>query len=144
MEQKLGTFINKNGGTFTMPIVEKEDVSVLEGGYLITKDGQDHDIVLSEHLNKYECRKTPAYYDTAKAFTILVSDGNIVYIGRKMGDNLNIVEGAYIVLMPYEDLTEEQEEAVNILKKTNIGKVFKRKIVPLSFIHLDSTIYEFK
>ena len=29
MEQKLGTFINKNGGTFTMPIVEKEDVSVL-------------------------------------------------------------------------------------------------------------------
>lgn len=144
MEQKLGTFINKNGGTFTMPIVEKEDVSVLEGGYLITKDGQDHDIALSEYLNKYECRKTPVYYDTAKAFTILVNDGNIVYIGRKMGDNLNIVEGAYIVLMPYEDLTEEQEEAVDILKKSNIGKVFKREIVPLTFIHLDSTMYEFK
>lgn len=152
MEQKLGTFINKNGGTFTMPIVEKEDVSVLEGGYLITKDGQfipvkdgqDHDKVFNEYLNKYECRETPVHYDTAKAFTILVNDGNIVYMGRKMGDNLNTIEGAYIVLMPYEDLTEEQEEAIDILKKSNVGKVFKREIVPLTFIHLDSTMYEFK
>ena len=152
MGQKLGTFINKNGGTFTMPIVEKEDVSVLEGGYLITKDGQfipvkdgqDHDKVFNEYLNKYECRETPVHYDTAKAFTILVNDGNIVYMGRKMGDNLNTIEGAYIVLMPYEDLTEEQEEAIDILKKSNVGKVFKREIVPLTFIHLDSTMYEFK
>ena len=152
MGQKLGTFINKNGGTFTMPIVEKEDVSVLEGGYLITKDGQfipvkdgqDHDKVFNEYLNKYECRETPVHYDTAKAFTILVNDGNIIYMGRKMGDNLNTIEGAYIVLMPYEDLTEEQEEAIDILKKSNIGKVFKREIVPLTFIHLDSTMYEFK
>ena len=106
MGQKLGTFINKNGGTFTMPIVEKEDVSVLEGGYLITKDGQfipvkdgqDHDKVFNEYLNKYECRETPIHYDTAKAFTILV----------------------------------------------NVGKVFKREIVPLTFIHLDSTMYELK
>ena len=152
MEQKLGTFINKNGGTFTMPIVEKEDVSVLEGGYLITKDGQfipvkdgqDHDIVFSEYLNKYECRETPVHYDTAKAFTILVNDGNIVYIGKKMRDNLNTIEGTYIVIMPYEDLTEEQEEAIDILKKSNVGKVFKREIVPLTFIYLDSTMYEFK
>ena len=152
MEQKLGTFINKNGGTFTMPIVEKEDVSVLEGGYLITKDGQfipvkdgqDHDKVFNEYLNKYECRETPVHYDTPKAFTILVNDGNIVYMGRKKGDNLNTIEGAYIVLMPYEDLTEEQEEAIDILKKSNVGKVFKREIVPLTFIYLDSTMYEFK
>ena len=81
-----------------MPIVDKEDVSVLEGGYLITKDGQDHDKVFNEYLNKYECRETPIHYDTAKAFTILV----------------------------------------------NVGKVFKREIVPLTFIHLDSTMYEFK
>ena len=152
MEQKLGTFINKNGGTFTMPIVEKEDVSVLEGGYLITKDGQfipvkdgqDHDKEFNEYLNKYECRETPVHYDTAKAFTILVNDGIIVHMGRKMGDNLNTIEGAYIVLMPYEDLTEEQEEAIDILKKSNVGKVFKGEIVPLTFIHLDSTMYEFK
>ena len=152
MEQKLGTFKDIKGGTFTMPITEKEDVSVLEGGYLITKDGQfipvkdgqNHEEVFNEYLNKYECRETSVHYDTAKAFTILVNDGNIVYMGRKMGDNLNTIEGAYIVIMPYEDLTEEQEEAIDILKKSNVGKVFKREIVPLTFIHLDSTMYEFK
>ena len=125
MEQKLGTFINKNGGTFTMPIVEKEDVSVLEGGYLITKDGQfipvkdgqDHDKVFNEYLNKYECRETPVHYDTPKAFTILVNDGNIVYMGRKMGDNLNTIEGAYIVLMPYEDLTGKTFGRYKVLEK---------------------------
>ena len=46
--------------------------------------------------------------------------------------------------MPYEDLTEEQEEAIDILKKSNVGKVVKGEIVPLTFIHLDSTMYEFK
>ena len=63
-----------------MPITEKEYVSVLEGVYLITKDGQfipvkdgqNHEEVFNEYLNKYECRETQVLYDITKAFTILV------------------------------------------------------------------------
>ena len=55
----LGIFYDKHGGTFRMPVVPDTDISVLEGGYLITtdgqfipvKDGQDHDSVFSEYIN---------------------------------------------------------------------------------------------
>ena len=46
--------------------------------------------------------------------------------------------------MPYEDLTEEQEEAIDILKKSNVGKVFKKEKITITFIYLDSNMYEFK
>lgn len=146
----MGVFINKNGDKFKMTTAKDFEISVLEGGYLITKDGQfipvkddqDHSDIFSQYINKFYGATQPRHYETTEAIVTVVNDGNIVYMGKKFGDNpLNVV-GAFIILLPYEELTPEQKEALRKLISTNVGKVFKNPIVNLTCEYLDGTSAE--
>lgn len=93
-EKDLIQVFDYNGNPFYMIGSSLEDVSILEGGYIITPDGkfikvlddQDHDSVFSLYINNYLGKPdSHELYGSAECSKILNNFGHIVYYGVKVG-----------------------------------------------------------
>ncbi len=104
-----------------------EDVSILEGGYIITPDGkfikvldgQDHDSVFSLYINNYLGKPgSNELYGSAECSKILNNFNHIVYYGIKVG---------YL-----QAINNPKYEVLNYLKEESIAKM-SRGLGVLSF-----------
>ena len=116
-----------NNNSFEMEETEKEYISVLAEGYIITKDGSflcvghnDHSDIFSTYLANY--LEKPGYFkQTTDAAKEICELGNVTYFGVRLGDKVkdtSMTSGHGVLVLPTE-LTENQEEAVVNLLKTN-------------------------
>ncbi|MBR2587608.1 MAG: hypothetical protein IKF82_04185 [Bacilli bacterium] len=142
----MGVFTDKNGKSFSMVTSEDSDLSVLEPGYIITRDGQfipvsyteDHADVFTQYINKYNCDNK--YYSTSEGLKFLVGHGNVVYLGCRLKNN-NDIRGEFVLVIPDEEIgvSEEQIEALRKFKATNVSAWSNSPKVYLKWTYYDDS-----
>ena len=123
-----------NGNFFEVNISTKNEVSVLNPGYLIGKDGdfiavppeEDHSPFLSELLSKFTEKEFVYYMNNMKAIREFVDLGFVVYLGMRVSDVIAsgsgmTMEGFGIFFTPDDIsvLTQAQRNACKLLLQTN-------------------------
>lgn len=85
---------NINEESFLYHVANKNEISILNAGYIITPDGDfievkdtdSHGIIFSDYLNKYLDRNTTKTIDVLEASKELNLLNHIVYLGIKTED----------------------------------------------------------
>ncbi len=130
------TLSNINGSSFHAEVSEPNEISVLEGGYIITpngyfipvKDNEDHADKFTSYLVQYLEDFKYHNLNSIEAAKVLSSLGHIVYFGLKMKDNQNIfcekngmTDGYAVVLLPsnLDMVTIAQKSSIISLLNTN-------------------------
>lgn len=134
MEKILKNII---GEEFLYDVANKNEISILNAGYIITpagdfievKDSDSHNIIFLNYLNKYLNTKLSSKLDVLEASKELTNLNHIVYLGIKTEDikqtysNKNSPGGGFaIFILPnaYEStITSEQKESCLQLISTN-------------------------
>ena len=123
MEEKQ--YLSINGNPFIYRNTDIQWISPLEGGYIITpegnfipvKDSDDHSTIFSEYLSKYLEKKINL--ETMKAIIMLTQNNHIVYMGIKLSDMKDIYkqngtsEGFGIIIFPSDinNLNNNQKQS---------------------------------
>lgn len=90
---------NINGDYFSFRVREREWVSVLEAGYIITPDGsfvnvldsEDHSNIFTNYIRCYMGIHNGRVFQTMEAIQELTSLGHIAYLGLKPVDMRNMM-----------------------------------------------------
>ncbi len=117
------------GNEINMGLEEKEYLSVLSAGYIITNEGlcikindeDDHSNIFTKFINKYndiEYEKW-MYYETTEAILPLLNYGNVIYIGIKMKDTQRYNSKGYGILAIPTNITKSQKECIDTLLQSN-------------------------
>lgn len=120
------------GNKFKFRVEEKENISVLSGGYAITPNGEfvnvldneDHSDIFTNYLRAYLEAPTRAAEDSIHALITLTKLNHVAYSGIKLGDNIknSTIEQGYALLVLPNDisvLTIQQKESLLAFFKTN-------------------------
>ncbi len=132
---------------YGLKIVDKEFISVLGAGYIITPEGvfigvgdtEDHDDVFSRYIHATCDFEDRNHYNTTKGAQILCDNGNIVYFGLKARDvevgikSSNKGYGVLFFPSAIETVTDKQKEAIRDLLGTNISRFSKEKLLDMSY-----------
>lgn len=118
--------------SFAFRVEEKDSVSVLCGGYVITPEGQfvnvldneDHGDIFSNYLRSYLEEPYRTDEDSLHAMISLTKLNHIVYSGIKLGDHVlegDLDQGYSLMVFPDDlsSLTDSQKESCLAFFETN-------------------------
>ena len=151
MQKKLESI---NGNEFEFRVEEKDNVSVLSGGYIITPSGdfvnvldnEDHSDVFSCYLGLYLENPQRQAEDTIHALRSLTKLNHICYTGIKLGDNYiegNNEKGYALLVLPSDisGLTLEQKKSCLDFFRTNKSIFGNYEKVELQIRDFDGMCY---
>ena len=137
-----------NGNTFSFH-VEKNELSVISGSYIIAPDGttikifnnEDHSTVFSNYINKYLENDNNEVYHYVKCIDLLTNHYNhVLYWGVKEEDIKDIyarqsTNGYAFFILPDDlsKLSNIQIEKINELINSNHSILFKKDIIELKY-----------
>lgn len=133
----------------------KEEMSVIEGGYIITptgeiivvKDKDEHRIVFSNYINAYLENNSDRIYDTLTATKMLCELGCCVYAGirteyiRNELENLEKSMGSLTFPNSFEYLTDIQREICLHLISTNKSILGNHEKIFIQYGALPDNVY---
>ncbi|MBQ7240815.1 MAG: hypothetical protein IJS56_05195 [Bacilli bacterium] len=139
--------INNNNFSFH---VEKNGLSSLSAGYLITPDGnvikvfsdEEHTTILRDYLNKFLENEIPYNYELYESLCLLLNEYNhIIYYGvkeehiRDMYANQGNTAGCGQFFIPDElcKVNEIQENIIKEIINSNYSFLSGREILPLKY-----------
>lgn len=149
-----------DGTEFEFKVAEKNSISVLEPGYIITPDGEfipvtdkeNHGDIFSKYLTKYLNSSEELNLEALEACRELLKLNHIVYIGIR-GRNMKIVYtngggrsrdfGMFLLPENYQqNLTKEQKASSLTLLNTNKSIFGNRPIMDINIQYFNDQIIE--
>lgn len=135
------------GKEFSFKTEDKDNISVLCPGYVITPDGEfvdikdneDHSSVFTDYLKEYLEEPNQTYLDIIRGIRLLTELNHIVYLGVRPEDvnrflNAQPTDMGYIILPDdSEKITPEQAQSCLNLIETNKSKFGNYNIINISF-----------
>ena len=126
--EELSIIKGVNDQNFTFRTMDRDSISVLETGYVITPDGhavnvedkENHSVVFSNYYNTYTESSDKEAYDLFNVALKLTQLNHVCYLGIKTSNGENI-DGLGVFLLPenLESLTDAQSEMMKLLIDSN-------------------------
>ncbi len=145
------------GKKFAFRTADKENISVLCPGYIITPTGEfvdikneeDHSSIFTDYLRKYPEDDGFAYMDTYRGARRLAELNHIIYLGVKTEDVHDLLTatnrttdiGMIILPSDFEDISPIQAQSCLDLIQTNKSLFGNYEKINLSFYSNDNTNY---